>query len=95
MTYFAVAPDPADAARALAACASPELPSILRAWLEAMLPSDGGVAPFGENPETSSAARLTACVASLSPYPRLYGAVRPLLARVSEPPPRNSDGPQA
>ena len=95
VTYFAVAPDPADAARALAACASPELPSILRAWLEAMLPSDGGVAPFGENPETSSAARLTACVASLSPYPRLYGAVRPLLARVSEPPPRNSDGPQA
>ena len=95
VTYFAIAPDPTDAARALAACASAELPSVLRAWLEAMLPSDGGVVPFGENPETSSAARLTACVASLAPYPRLYGAVRPLLARVSEAPPRSSDGPSA
>ncbi len=95
VTYFAVAPDPADAARALSACASPELPSVLRAWLEAMLPSDGGVAPFGENPETSSTARLTACVTSLAPYPRLYGAVRPLLARVSEAPPQSSDGPSA
>jgi len=94
VTYFAIAPDPTDAARALAACASPELPSVLRAWLEAMLPSDGGDVPFGENPETSSAARLTACVSSLAPYPRLYGAVRPLLARVSEAPPQ-SDGPLA
>ena len=76
VTYFAIAPEPTAAARALSACGAPELPSVLRAWLEAMLPSDGGVAPFGENPETSSAARLTACVASLSPYPRLYGAVR-------------------
>jgi hypothetical protein len=95
VTYFAVAPDPTTAARALSACGAPELPSVLRAWLEAMLPSDGGVAPFGENPETSSAARLTACVASLRPYPRLYGAVRPLLARVSEAPPQSSDGPAA
>lgn len=95
VTYFAIAPDPSDAARALSACGSPELPSVLRAWLEAMLPSDGGVAPFGENPETSSTARLTACVASLAPYPKLYGAVRPLLARVTEAPPRSSDGPNA
>jgi hypothetical protein len=96
VTYFAIAPDPTAAARALSACASPELPSVLRAWLEAMLPSDGGVAPFGENPETSSAARLTACVRSLAPYPQLYGAVRSLLARVSEaPPPNSSDGPSA
>ena len=95
VTYFAIAPDPADAARALSACNSPELPSVLRAWLEAMLPSDGGVAPFGENPETSSTARLTACVTSLAPYPRLYGAVRPLLARVTEAPPHSSDGPAA
>jgi hypothetical protein len=90
VTYFAIAPDPTDAARALSACISPELPSVLRAWLEAMLPSDGGVAPFGENPETSSTARLTACVTSLAPYPKLYGAVRPLLARVSEAPPPGS-----
>ena len=60
-----------------------------------MLPSDGGAAPFGDNPDTSSAARLRACVTSLSPYPRLYGAVRPLLERVMEPPPRSSDGPSA
>jgi hypothetical protein len=93
VTYFAIAPEPADAARALSACTAAELPSVLRAWLEAMLPSDGGVAPFGENPQTSSTARLTACVTSLAPYPKLYGAVRPLLARVSEAPPRSSDGP--
>ena len=95
VTYFAIAPDPTRAARALSACGAPELPSVLRAWLEAMLPSDGGVVPFGENPETSSAARLMACVSSLSPYPRLYGAVRPLLERVMEAPPRSSDGPNA
>ncbi len=96
VTYFAIATDPAPAARALAACAAPELPSVLRAWLEAMLPQDGGFAPPGENPETSSAARLTACVASLAPYPRLFGAVRTLMSRVSEaPPPNSSDGPSA
>jgi hypothetical protein len=96
VTYFAIAPDPTSAAHALASCVAPELPSVLRAWLEAMLPSDGAQAPHGENPETSSAARLTACVAALAPYPRLYGAVRPLLARVSEaPPPNSSDGPTA
>jgi hypothetical protein len=93
VTYFAVAPDPTAAARALSTCGSPELPTVLRAWLEAMLPTDGGPAPFGENPETSSAARLTACITSLAPYPKLYGVVRPLLARVSEPPPSSSDGP--
>jgi hypothetical protein len=76
-------------------CNAPELPSVLRAWLEAMLPADGGIVPFGDNPETSSAARLTACIAALAPYPKLYGAVRPLLSRVSEPPPRSSDGPDA
>ena len=96
VTYFAVAPDPAGAAHALNACGAAELPSVLRAWLEAMLPSDGAPAPFGENPDTSSAARLTDCVRALAPYPRLYGAVRPLLSRVSEaPPPQSSDGPDA
>ena len=87
VTYFAVAPDPTQAARALGACTAPELPRVLSAWLEAMLPSDGEMAPVGDDPETSSAARLTACVASLAPYPHLHRAVRPLLARVSEAPP--------
>lgn len=87
VTYFAVAPDPAPAARALSACASPDLPSVLMAWLEAMLPSDGELAPPGADPVTSSAARLTACIASLAPYPHLYRAVRPLLSRVSVSPP--------
>jgi hypothetical protein len=90
VTYFAVAPDPTVAARALNACGATELPSVLRAWLEAMLPSDGGQAPHGDNPDTSAAARLNACVIALKPYPRLYGAARPLLARVSEPPPPTS-----
>ncbi len=87
VTYFAVAPDPELAARALSMCSAPELPTVLRSWLEAMLPTDGGPAPSGEDPQTSSAARLTAYVSSLAPYPHLYRAVRPLLARVSEPPP--------
>jgi hypothetical protein len=95
VTYFAIAPDPTAAARALAACTSPELPSVLRDWLEAMLPSDGGLVTLGENPETSSGARLTACAAALSPYPRLHGAVRGLMGRVSEHPPRSSGSPSS
>ncbi len=87
VTYFAVAPDPAAAARALSACASPDLPTVLKGWLEAMLPSDGELAPPGADPLTSSGARLTACIASLAPYPHLYRAVRPLLSRVSMSPP--------
>ena len=87
VTYFAIAPDAPVAARALSECDAPELPSVLKAWLEAMLPSDGGAAPFGDDPHTSSAARVTACVASLAPYPHLYRAVRPLLARLSGAPP--------
>jgi hypothetical protein len=90
VTYFAVAPDPAPAARALSFCTAPELPRVLSAWLEAMLPSDGEMAPSGDDPDTSSAARLTACVASLAPYPHLYRAVRPLLQRVSDPPPASA-----
>ena len=87
VTYFAVAPDPALAARALASSPAPELPTVLRAWLEAMLPTDGAPAQLGEDPQTSSGARLTACVSSLAPYPHLYRAVRPLLARISDAPP--------
>ncbi|WP_394837786.1 hypothetical protein LVJ94_12815 [Pendulispora rubella] len=92
VTHFAIASDPPVAARALSACSAPELPSVLRAWLEAMLPTDGADAQLGPDPHTSSAARLTACVASLEPYPHLYEAVRPLLLRVSErPPPSTSE----
>jgi hypothetical protein len=86
VTYFAVAPDPRDAAAALGQCSAPELPGMLTDWLTAMLPTDGALAPPGEDPETSSGARLSACVLALRPYPHLYAAVRPLLARVTDPP---------
>ena len=76
VTYFAIAPDPVPAARALGACVAAELPRVLGAWLDAMLPQDGDDAP------ESSAARVTACIASLKPYPQLYLAVRPLLTRL-------------
>jgi hypothetical protein len=76
VTYFAIAPDPVPAARALGACAAVELPRVLGAWLDAMLPHDE------DDGIESSAARVTACIASLKPYPRLYRAVRPLLARL-------------
>ncbi len=75
VTYFAVAPDPEPAARALGACTDSELPRVLRAWLEAMLPPDG------ESAEDASVARVSACVASLRPYPQLYQAVQSLLPR--------------
>jgi hypothetical protein len=84
VTYFATAPDLEVAARALASCKAPELPRVLAAWLEAMLPTDGEPAPAGDDPETSSAARLMACVAALTPYPLLYDAARPLLTRIDE-----------
>lgn len=86
VTYFAITPDPDAAARSLNACGAPELPAVLRAWLEAMLPSDGTTPPDGDDPSTSSSARLHACVSSLAPYPHLYAAVRPLLVRVSDVP---------
>ena len=66
VTYFAIAPDPVPAARALGACAAAELPRVLGAWLDAMLPQDG------DDAHESSAARVTACIASLKPYPQLY-----------------------
>jgi hypothetical protein len=40
VSYFAVAPDVATAAHALAASTAPEVPSMLRAWLESILPAD-------------------------------------------------------
>ena len=82
VTYFAIAPDPSLAARTLGACSAPELPSMLRTWLESMLPQDGTSIPFRNDP-ASSAARLHACIRALRPYPSLYEAVSPLLERIS------------
>jgi hypothetical protein len=76
VTYFAIAPDPGVAAHALGSCVASELPRVLGAWLEAMLPQDGDDAP------DSTAARVSACIASLKPYPHLYRAVESLLPRV-------------
>ncbi len=90
VTYFAIAPDPAHAARALSACSAPELPRVLTAWLESMLPTAGGANDDEEETEPESAARVTACIASLAPYPHLHRAVRPLLARVSDAPPASA-----
>jgi hypothetical protein len=75
VTYFAVAPDPAPAAHALGACGAAELPRVLGAWLEAMLPQDA-------EGSDESTARVSACVASLKPYPALYRAVQGLLPRL-------------
>jgi hypothetical protein len=80
VTYFAIAPDPAPAAHALGACTASELPRVLSAWLEAMLPQEG------DDALESSSVRVSACVASLKPYPQLYHALRPLLSRLSEAP---------
>ena len=87
VTYFAIAPDPSVAARTLSMCQAPELPSVLKAWLEAMLPSDGAPVRFAADSHTSAGGRLTACIASLKPYPNLYSAVSSLLNRVSDAPP--------
>lgn len=76
VTYFAVAPDPAPAAHALGSCAASELPRMLGAWLEAMLPQEGDGVP------DESTARVSACIASLKPYPALYSAVQGLLPRL-------------
>jgi hypothetical protein len=81
VTYFAMAPDPVAAAPALGACEDSELPRVLKAWLEAMMPRERGETEGGEAVEDPSAARVAACIASLEPYPRLYRAVSDLVAR--------------
>ena len=86
VTYFAIAPDPAPAARVLASCVAPELPRVLSAWLEAMLPRDPDDTGPPEGVD-AGAARVSACIAALEPYPRLHRAVRPLLACVTDAPP--------
>ncbi|MFO0676698.1 MAG: hypothetical protein U0169_09195 [Polyangiaceae bacterium] len=86
VTYFALAPDPIVAARALAGCSAPELPRLLAAWLESMLPPSGEATTRGDDPDRSSGARLTACIHALEPYPHLHAAASPLLRRVSDAP---------
>jgi hypothetical protein len=88
VTYFAIAPDPRVAAHALDLCAAREVVStVLKAWLETMLPADGALAEPGTDPETSSGARVALCIEALRPYPALYQVVEPLLSRLSELPP--------
>jgi hypothetical protein len=85
VTYFAIAPDPAAAAHALSLCNAREVVStVLKAWLETMLPTDGALAEPGSDPETSVSARVGLCIAALRPYPGLYDVVQPLLSRLSE-----------
>ncbi len=74
VTYFAIAPDPRPAARALDLCNARDVVArVLRGWLETMLPAEG-VATASE--------RLVSCVAALRPHPALYAAVEPLLTRL-------------
>jgi hypothetical protein len=83
VTYFAIAPDPAPAAHALSLCRAAEVPGVLRAYLESMLPADGGLTPIGDG----GGARIAACIGALRPYPHLFEAVEPLLSRISAAPP--------
>lgn len=90
VTYFAIAPDPSVAAHALSLCNAREVVStVLKAWLETMLPADGAIAAPGSDPDTSVSARVSACIEALRPYPGLYDIVQPLLSRLSELPPVN------
>lgn len=88
VSYFAIAPDLASAAHALAVCTAPDMPAVLHAWLESTLPPDGTNAPPpspGSDPDLSASARLLRSVAALAPYPHLHAAVRPLLRRANDP----------
>jgi hypothetical protein len=58
--------------------------TVLKAWLETMLPTDGELAEPGDDPDTSASARVTSCIEALRPYPALYQVVAPLLSRLSE-----------
>ncbi|HXX70139.1 MAG TPA: hypothetical protein VEK07_23370 [Polyangiaceae bacterium] len=79
VTYFAIAPDPEPAARALGACAATELPRMLEAWFQTLLPQ-GAETAAGSG---ATGAHLVACLASLRPYPELYHVVSALLPRSS------------
>lgn len=87
VSYFAIAPDVSAAAHALGVCTAKEVPTVLRAWLESILPTDGSVAPpsvKGSSPDLSASLRLVQSIAALAPYPHLHAAVKPLLERASE-----------
>lgn len=81
VTYFAIAPDPSVAARALSLCHARELVrTVLEGWIATMLPTDGSPAQPGSDPETSTSARLALCVEALRPYPALYELLQPALS---------------
>lgn len=87
VSYFAIAPDVAAGAHALGVCTAKEVSTVLRAWLESILPTDGSVAPpsmKGSSPELSASLRLSQSIAALAPYPHLHAVVEPLLERASD-----------
>ncbi len=85
VTYFAIAPDPRAAAHALSLCNAREVVStVLKGWLEAMLPADATVAGRSHDPATSASARVASYIEALRPYPALYAVVEPLLSRLRE-----------
>lgn len=101
VSYFAIAPDPAPAAHALAVCTAPEVVTVLKAWLESLVrDSSSAASPAGSSAAEgegegegepgapmSARVRFTLSVAALSPYPHLAAAVKPLVAKLSVPPP--------
>lgn len=84
VTYFAIAPDPVPAARALSLSSARELPTVLRGWLESMLPSDDASGRAADDLDRDDPrVRLASSIEALAPYPHLHAAVSELLARVS------------
>jgi hypothetical protein len=84
VTYFAIAPDPKTAAHALGMCNAREVVvTVLRNWLETMLPADGARA----EPGSDAGVRIASCVAALEPYPWLSEAMRSVVSRTE---PRSS-----
>ena len=69
VSYFAIAPDVATAAHALAASSAPEVPTVLRAWLQSL-------APDSSEADGPAASRFASCIAALAPYPHLHAAMK-------------------
>lgn len=69
VSYFAIAPDVATAAHALAASTAPEVPTVLRAWLKSL---DADASEAGG----PAASRFASCIAALAPYPHLHAAAK-------------------
>jgi hypothetical protein len=80
--YFAIAPNPVAAARALSMSPARELPTVLRGWLESMLPGVEGGDDATDDPSASARARLSACIEALAPYPNLQAAAPSIGAKV-------------